>query len=370
MPAFIVADQASVASRIREVLGFGGHDCPSSHVLSVGEAVARLGREPAVDLVVVALTPDPEAGLVALPGLARIAPGKILAVGPTADARTVLRALRSGAGDFVDAANLEVELDDAIRRMTEASRAPTVLGRLFAVLAPNGGSGASTVAANLAVSLAREHKAVGLVDMKLESGDLASLLDLKPAYTLADVCQNAARLDRVMFERSTVRHDSGVSLLAAPFHLADVGRVRPEGVAQAVLLARSVYPFVVADLASNYREEQMVILRQAEVILLVFRLEFSSLRNVRRTLEHLEGLGIVPDRVQLVVNRLGQPQEVPAGKAEEALGRKIAHYLPEDAKAVNRANNHGVPVVIEAPSARVSKALAQLAAKLDGRGKK
>ena len=35
------------------------------------------------------------------------------------------------------------------------------------------------------------------------------------------------------------------------------------------------------------------------------------------------------------------------------MGRKIAHYIPEDAKAVNRANNHGVPVMIEAPSAKV-----------------
>src|SRR5207244_1828801 len=116
--------------------------------------------------------------------------------------------------------------------------------------------------------------------------------------------------DRVMFERSLVKHSSGVSLLAAPLHLGDASRVKPDGVAQAVLLARSSFPYVVADLDHSYREEQTVILRQADVVLVVFRLEFSSLRNVRRTLEHLESMDIPADRIQLVVNRYGQAQEV------------------------------------------------------------
>jgi len=369
MPAFIVADQGSIGSRIREVLSFGGHDCPSSHVLSTDAAAARLGREPSIDLVVLALSANPEPGLGLLPHLSRLAPGKVLALGPTSDARVVLRALRGGAGDYVDAADLEVELESAIRRMAEAERGPAESGRLIAVVSPNGGGGSSTLAVNLAAALAKLHKSVGLVDLKLETGDLASLLDLKPTYTLADLCQNAARLDKVMFERSLAKHDSGVSLLAAPTHLADIGRVKPEGVAQAVLLARAGFPAVVVDLDHSFREEQLVVLRQADIILVVFRLEFPSLRNVRRTLEHLAGLEIGVEKVQLVVNRHGQPQEVPAAKAEEALGRKITHYLPEDPKAVNRASNHGIPVVIEAPSAKISKAILAIAAGLDRRQK-
>ena len=117
------------------------------------------------------------------------------------------------------------------------------------------------------------------------------------------------------------------------------------------------------------REEQLVVLRQADLVLVPFRLDFASLRNVRRTLEHLDGLDISASKVLLVVNRYGQACEVPAAKAEEALGRKIAHYIPEDAKSVNRANNHGIPVVIECPSAKVSRSLVQLAMMIDGRCK-
>ena len=152
-------------------------------------------------------------------------------MGPAADSKLVLRALRGGAEDYIDTAELEAELEGAIHRLTEATRAPAEIGRLIAVLGPNGGAGASTLAVNLAAALgsAKGAKPVGLIDLKLESGDLASLLDLKPTHTLADVCQNAARLDRVMFERSLAQHTAGIRLLAAPLHLTDIARVPPRG---------------------------------------------------------------------------------------------------------------------------------------------
>ena len=366
MPSFIVADHGSIAQRIRDVLNFGGLDCPGSHVLAIDDAAGRLEREPAVDLVVLALSADPDRGLNLLPTLRRLAGRKVLAVGPAADAKLVLRALRGGAEDYIDTAELEAELEAAILRMTEAARTPAEAGRLIAVLGPNGGSGASTVAVNVAAALAtaKDAKPVGLIDLKLESGDLASLLDLKPSHTLADLCQNVARLDRTMFERSLVAHASGVRLLAAPLHLSDVARVRVEGIAHALNLALAEYPYVIVDVPATFREEPKVVLRHADLIVVVFRLDFSSLRNVRKTFEALEAMDIPPEKIRLVVNRYGQPQEVPYAKAEEALGRKIHHYLPEDPKTINRANNHGVPAVVEAASAKVSKALVQLAVSL------
>jgi pilus assembly protein CpaE len=113
----------------------------------------------------------------------------------------------------------------------------------------------------------------------------------------------------------------------------------------------------------------MQALRQADVILLVLRLDFTSLRNARRTLDHLEHVGIDKERVRLVVNRYRRPKEVPVAKAEEALGVKFFHFVPDDPWAVNRANNNGVPVVLEAPSARVSKSVTRLAISINGHHK-
>src|SRR5262249_32959816 len=130
--------------------------------------------------------------------------------------------------------------------------------------------------------------------------------------------------------------------------------------------ARSIFPYVVIDLEHDSRPEQVPVLRQADAILLVFRLEFAALRNTRRMLEYLDSLGISRERIHLVVNRYGQPKEVPYGKAEEALGSKIGHYIPEDAKSINSANNNGVPVVVQAPSAKVSRSIGKLTMSING----
>src|SRR5262249_16085408 len=96
------------------------------------------------------------------------------------------------------------------------------------------------------------------------------------------------------------------------------------------------------------------------------RLDIPSLLNTRRTLDHLERLGVSRERVQLVANRYRQPKELPAGKAEKALGVKISHYVPDDAKTITRAANSGIPAVLDAPSHRISRSFARLAVSING----
>jgi pilus assembly protein CpaE len=366
MQGFLVSDHEAIGSKVRQALHREGLDCPASNVVRLDSAAHRLTPSPS-DLMVVVLSPDPERGLAVLTKLRAQSQARVVAVGPDSDLKLILSTLRGGADDYVMETELEAELVTALQRWRAQLTVQTPVGKTIALLAPSGGSGSSTLAVNIATALAAKHKTIALFDMKLEQGDLATLLDLKPTYSLADVCQNAARMDRVLFERSLVRHASGVHLLAAPRLYADAGHVTAEGVRQALTLARATFPYVVADLHPLFRDEQLCVIQQADLILVVLRLEFASLRNARRCLDHLERMNITKDRVRLVVNRHGQPHEVPAAKAEEALGVKIFHYVPDDPKAINRANNNGVPVVLQAPSSKVSKSIATLAAEVNGR---
>lgn len=65
--------------------------------------------------------------------------------------------------------------------------------------------------------------------------------------------------------------------------------------------------------------------------------------------------------MKLAINRYGQPNELPAAEAEEALGGKLAYYIPDDPKTVNGANNTGIPAVLKAPTAKVTQAIVQMA---------
>jgi pilus assembly protein CpaE len=371
MKALLAADNETLGAAVRQVLLREGLDCPASEVVRIEVAPERLTGSPA-DLFVMVLPDDPVRAVGALEMLEKMPRQegtRVLAVGPAADPKMVLRALRGAVDDYLDRDDLEAELEAALARWRASRPDRDEAGRVIAVLAPSGGSGSSTLAANIATVLAKQHETSALIDLKFHTGDLAPLLDLKPTYSLADLCMNVGRLDRVLFERSMARHQSGVHLLAPPAHFGDVDRVTSEGIRKVLHLARGMFPYVVMDVDHHFGAEQVDALLRSDIVLVVIRLDFASLRNARRAIEHLERLGMNRDRLRLVVNRYGQPKEVPYAKAEEALGLKISHYVPEDPKAVNRANNNGVPVVIESPSARVAKSLTKLAESVNGRHK-
>jgi pilus assembly protein CpaE len=342
------------------VLVQAGQKCPPVNMLRPGAALADLAQANP-ELVVVVLSPNAERGLGVLSVLRLLIKAKLLVIGPVTDPKLVVQAVRQGATDFVDEAHLEDELFAALDRMRNDHSPGAESAQIIAVLGPNGGSGSSTLAVNIATVLAQKRGKALLVDMKLEAGDLAALLDVSPSHSLADICQGMTRMDRTMFEGSLVTHSSGVRLLAAPQTLSQVRDVTPDGIRHMLGLAKTLFPYVVLDVDHSFRDEQLQALRVADPIFLVFRLDFASLRHAHRTLEYLGLMGVRSEVVRVVVNRHGQPQEVPVAKAEEALGVKIAHLIPEDAKTVNVSNNNGVPMVIDYAATKVAKSIAQIA---------
>jgi pilus assembly protein CpaE len=321
----------------------------------------RDGPPEHIDLAMLVLSSDVESGLDLLRRLRPAVNGHLLAVGHAGNSKVILRALQHGADYFINHDELEAEFEAGMARLRikHESRAPS--GRLIAVLSASGGAGASTLAANIATVLAKEKEKSALIDLKPGRGDLASLLDLKPQFTVADLCSNAQRLDRTMFEKMLVRHSSGVHLLGSPQQFQEIRRVTPAGVAEGLRLAKMFFPYVIVDLEDCFHEEQIVALRQASTILLVARLDFTSLRSCRRILEYLQELEVPPVKVRVVVSRFGQPNELPVDEAENAIGQKLTQFIPEDTKTVNGANNIGIPVVTHAPNTRVAQALTAVA---------
>lgn len=346
--------------RLREMLQARLH-CPEPKLISFDQAEESLARG-RVSILVVVLSPAPDHALDLLRKIRVQSAGPVLAVGLASDSKLILRALHEGADHYLDEADLETQLNSVLLRLQikeDAARQPA--GRVIALVGASGGSGTSTLAVNLAGVLARELGRCALIDLKPGVGDLAALLDVKPTHNLADLCLNAGRMDRAMFESALVAHTSGVHLLAPPLMYEDIRLVTSQGVGKMVHLARETFRYTVVDLEDCYHEEQVVVLRQSEFILLVLRLDFTSLRSTKRILDCLEQGGISADRVRLVINRYGQAKELPLSQAEEALGRKIAFLVPDDPKSINAANNAGEPVVFRTPSAKVVQSIVQMA---------
>ena len=102
----------------------------------------------------------------------------------------ILGCMRAGAQEFLTMPLDMPELDRAVERICKARTASAAggrrRGRLVSVYPAKGGVGASSVATNLALSLATDPGTrVCLVDFNLQVGDLALMLDLHPEHSFA-----------------------------------------------------------------------------------------------------------------------------------------------------------------------------------------
>jgi len=369
MRILIASDEEPMARDIAAILthhGPGGESCRTVPLDSAADHASRLLPE----LLLLVMRPDPAAALAAVREARQtVRTTCCLMVGPADDPRWILESLHEGADEYLDDSRLESELPAALVRR-KAKQTPRCEsqepGRVIAVLGPSGGTGSSTVAANIATVLAQHHGQSALIDLRLAAADLASMLDLRPVHTICDLCDHLARVDQSMFEQFFTRHTCGVHLLAAPGELAGVGRVTAKGVRRTLAMARVRFPYVVVDLDNALGDEQVEALLQADVVLLVLRLDYTSLRNARRITDHLTGLGIGPDRIEAVVNGYRQPRQLGVGQAEEALGMKLPHCIPHDPARMNQAINKGIPIVLHRPSVKISRNLRDLATDLNG----
>src|SRR5262245_16863701 len=364
MRALVLGENESIALKAREMLLRAAYDCPVTNVMRLDAADKGLVQS-RPELIVLCLSPDPRRSLEALVDLRAISRTHIVAVGPANDPKLILDTLRNGANEFIDETAIESDLCVSVSRFASI-RSDSEPGRILGVLAPSGGSGSSTIAVNLAAALTKQHKSAALLDLKLGTDDIPSLLNLKPIHSLADLCQNLERLDRSMFEQLFIRHPSGVQLLAAPGSLADCARVTAKGVRQALFMAGRVFPYIVIDLDRTFGEEQIEAIQQLDELLLPFRLEVTCVRNTARVIERLNQGGMLHGRILLIANRYGQSKELSVSAAEQAIGMKVHFFIPDDPTNVLRANNKGVPVVLDRPWSKVSRKIRSMASSLNG----
>lgn len=362
MQILIASDDPATAERLRTALTTHGVSCPLSRVVSLDATIPVVGST-AIDLVLLVVSSSLDHSIQTLEEVRRRSKAAIVAIGAARDPHHILRIVHAGPDDYLD---IDDDFAEQLQRTLNRVRAASTPGqgpdgRLITVVSHTGGSGCSFLASNLAIALAGLHSSCALCDFNLRRGDLATFLNVKPRFSVSDLSRNIPRLDKGVIEQALVPHDSGVQLLAAPPSLADVQPITSEAAEQMVRLLRNAFPYVVADLEDFFHAEQMHLLRSSSTVCFVLRLDFTALRNTRRSLEYMEREGLDSNRVQIVINQFGRPKEIMVNQAEKVLGRKLSFFIPFDQRTAVSSLNRGVPVMWEAPKSKMSRAIRKIA---------
>lgn len=234
-------------------------------------------------------------------------------------------------------------------------------GKVVTVFSTKGGVGKSVLSTNIAAALANEYKKrTIIVDLDLEFGDVAVMLQLKPTRTIYDAAQSIDRLDAEMLKGFLMAHDSGLKALLAPVRPEEAESVTTVRIAQILDLLKGMADYVVVDTPASLSEVVLTAVERSDIVFAVATLDVPSVKNTKVSLQKLHQLGMNGGSIRLVLNRADskvwlEPQEI-----ERALADKIVARIPSD-RLVPRCVNKGVPVVIDSPKATVARSISALA---------
>jgi len=280
------------------------------------------------------------------------------------------RAMRAGFEDLIarppDLGQIRSALELATHRKSQRVNSREQRGRMIAVLGVTGGLGTTTIAVNLAATLAQAEpsSSVLLADFDFNMGSVPSFLDLATEYTLLELKAEQNRIDSESLRQLLPRHRSGAFVLAGPPRIEDLEEITHEDVSKVIDLARQTFRTIVIDAGHGFDDRRMEVLDAANVILLVTQLNVAALRSSRRALEMLDRFGYDLERIKLVASRVGKGAAVSLADAQRSLGQTFAFAVPNDFPSAINAIDIGVPVVECRRSSRVAASINGMATAL------
>jgi pilus assembly protein CpaE len=293
--------------------------------------------------------------------------GEVFYVGTQSDPAVLLRAIQSGAREFFIQPINEEEIRGALERLQkrwkpraeeEEEPEPGKVGQIIHVVGSKGGTGTTTVAVNLAVSLIEDKSApsVALVDMNLIFGEIPLFLGIQPSYHWGEITKNITRLDATFLQTFLSCDSSGLCVLSSPARLDRKLPATPEVIERLLKVMRTMFDFVIVDGGQSLDSNALKILQMADTVFVISILSIPCLSNTNKLLKSFDDLGFPPrERVKVVINRYLKDSDISIEDAETAIEDKIFQSIVNDYRATISAINKGQPLIRLSPRASITK---------------
>lgn len=361
----IVDDLPETRENVRKLLQFE----PDIEVIGQagnGEQAIEMARKHQPDIVLMDINMPGIDGIGASQKISDLVPGtQVIIMSVQSDSDYLRRAMLAGARDFLTKPFGADQLSSAVRRVykkrPQVTHAPVSSsgtstgapqtsstdknGTILTVYSPKGGSGCTTIAINLAVSLAKRNQKTILVDASLQFGDVAVMLNMKADTSIVDVMNRGGEMDSELISSVVRLHRSGLSVLLAPPkpEMADV--VTNEYMVKLLSILKTMYDYIIVDTSSWLNDVALDILDNSDKIVLVAEQSLPTLKNTSRFFDLSETLSYNKENMWLVVNKVSGRHNIKVNDIGKTLKREIVMAIPEDHEVSDMAADQGVPIV-------------------------
>ena len=266
------------------------------------------------------------------------------------------------------------DIGDRVAQLVEAAQAATpAIGTVVApdadakpantvtILSARGGSGKSLLATNLGVALAqRRGETTVLLDLNLEFGSTAMMLNLRPVYTLRDIADAAMNeVSDVEFDAMILRHSSGLRVVPAVAQPGDSELIPDGALPRIVDRLRRMYDHLVVDGRPSFREFMLDLWENSDTLLITCPPEVVSVLVTRSLLEAFGVINVSPEKVLIVLNHVAPKARLNSAQVERGLGSPT-FTVPYGGEPLYASVDKGKSFVLEAPKDAFSLAIKKL----------
>ena len=278
--------------------------------------------------------------------------------------------LQAGCAEyFVKSGMGMMTLVDAIPRLLVEGRRlrrKREKGFLLVFLSAKGGTGTSSLCANIGMNLAAHlnQSTVAVADLVLPMGSIASLVGIPdPAINLVTVAgEPVENITPDYFSRQ---------LLVQPdwlFHLLP-GAPDPETsinlqvghLPNIVDALRMAYDYVLVDLGRSLFRISLPVIQAADLVVLILSTDMSTVNQTKKIWHYLREQGIDPKRVYAIINRAVGLEGLTKAETERILEIEINLTIPYMMGNFTLANNQNIPISVKFPTDTATMILKQAA---------
>jgi pilus assembly protein CpaE len=294
---------------------------------------------------------------------------RVVVVGRMNDVVLYRELVRRGVSDYLIA---PIDTLQVVRSVCGLFSAPDAkpVGRIVAVVGAKGGVGASTIAHNIAFSMARDLMLDSVVtDLDLAFGTAGLDFNQDPPQGIAEAVFSPDRIDTAFVDRLLAKCTDHLSLLAAPATLDRVYDFGADAFDSIFDSLRATVPCVVLDVPHQWTGWSKQTLIGADEILIVAAPDLANLRNAKNIYDLLKASRPNDHLPRYCLNQVGVPKrpEIKAADFAKALEDEPVATIPFEPQLFGAAANNGQMIAEISAGHRTTETFRQLAQLLTGR---
>jgi MinD-like ATPase involved in chromosome partitioning or flagellar assembly/ActR/RegA family two-component response regulator len=278
----------------------------------------------------------------------------LVALSSDSNVARIKSCLDSGFNDYIIKSGQAVPvLQETVNRLLGMSAVVKDGGLLIVFASAKGGTGTSSLCANIATMIAHEQpeSRVVVMDMVLPIGSIAPIIGYTGGQNIVTVMDmNADEVTSEFFrDQLAMLNTWQFHLLAGAPDPESSNHLKVDRIWDIVKMLKSAYDYVIIDLGRSLSKFSLSLIQHADLLSLIVGTDLSMVSLTKTLWDYLRAKGVDPSSVYTILNRAVGLEGLTKPEAEEILGLEINTAMPYLGSNFALANNQHQPFTLKFP---------------------